>query len=141
MNGFDGKAEQGEAIDVFDAATNSWSSLTFAADGKNGHGARSVSALLPAQTNGSTSLVTMFGESDPSSLGHQGAGKMLSDVWSYSLKEQTWSQIITPAMQIPQARGWFDADAVTINGRDGIVVIGGLGESNERLDDAWLLSF
>jgi hypothetical protein len=29
----------------------------------------------------------MFGERDPSSLGHAGAGKMLTDVWAFVLSQ------------------------------------------------------
>lgn len=141
MNGFDGKSEQGGAVDVYDPASNSWSSIAFAPDGKTGPGARSVAALLPVRVDGETSLVTLFGESDPSSLGHQGAGKMLSDVWVYSIAEGRWSQINAEGGGQPEGRGWFDADTVGRDGSGGIVVAGGLGESNERLDDAWLLSF
>lgn len=141
MNGFDGEIEQGGSLDVFDPALNNWSSITFTADGKSGPGARSVSALVPVRVDGNTLLVTVFGESDPSSLGHLGAGKMLTDGWAYSLSDQKWSSITAGAQNVPDARGWFDADAVTIDGKEGVVVIGGLGESNDRLDDAWLLSF
>jgi len=141
MNGFDGKTEQGGNLDVFDTATNSWSSQAFEADGQTGPGARSVSVLVPVKINDRTSLVTLFGESDPSSLGHQGAGKMLSDGWVFSLQNHAWSKIIASSANLPPARGWFAADAVHVDGRDGIVVVGGLGESNERLGDVWLLSF
>ena len=141
MNGFDGKTEQGGALDVFDEAANSWSSLEFAPDGKTGPGARSVAALVPVRKYGNVTLVTLFGESDPSSLGHLGAGKMLSDSWAYSIQDKTWVKIDGPSVEVPQARGWFDADVVSMGGDEGIVVVGGLGESNERLDDAWLLRF
>ena len=44
-----------------------------------------MAALVPVRTaEGATRLVTLFGESDPSSLGHMGAGKMLADVWAYA---------------------------------------------------------
>ena len=33
-------------------------------------------------------LVTMFGERNPSSLGHAGAGKMLSDAWAWHIKQE-----------------------------------------------------
>lgn len=141
MNGFDGKTEQGGTLDVFDEASNSWSSLEFMPDGKTGPGARSVAALVPVHKDGSIILVTLFGESDPSSLGHLGAGKMLNDSWTYSVKDNTWAKVIWPSVEVPQARGWFDADVVSMDGDEGIVVVGGLGESNERLDDAWLLRF
>ncbi|CZT14573.1 related to kelch repeat-containing proteins [Ramularia collo-cygni] len=141
MNGFDGEKEQGGALDVYSPESNSWETTVFPADGKTGPGARSVAALVPVSIQGSTSLVTLFGESDPSSLGHQGAGKMLSDIWAYSIGTGRWSPVLTQDEALPNARGWFDADVVSINGKDRIAVAGGLGESNERLNDLWVLSF
>ncbi|USW56665.1 Putative kelch-type beta propeller [Septoria linicola] len=142
MNGFDGQKEVGGDLDVYDPAADSWSTISFQADGKDGPGARSVGALLPVKLNGGTSLVTLFGESDPSSLGHQGAGKMLSDIWAYSLEKGTWSEINAKSSEgTPDARGWFDADVVSVDGKDSVAVSGGLGETNERLNDLWVLSF
>lgn len=60
MNGLDGKQEVGGNFDVYDPASNSWSTISFKADGKNGPGARSVAALLSVKVNGSSSLVTLF---------------------------------------------------------------------------------
>ncbi|KAL2841730.1 kelch repeat protein [Aspergillus pseudoustus] len=144
MNGFDGKTEQGGAVDVFDIADNEWKTTTFPPDGVSGPEARSVAALLALQINGRESLVTLFGERDPSSLGHAGAGKMLSDVWAFDIQDQKWSKVSVSdgADGKPAARGWFDADVLAPeDGRGGVVVHGGLAESNERLGDAWLLEF
>lgn len=141
MNGFDGKTEQGGSLDVYDPRSDEWSTISYPADGTSGPGARSVAALLPVKLDDGTFLVTLFGESDPSSLGHQGAGKMLSDVWAYSLDEGKWSQLTPQAEDTPDARGWFDADVLSFNGKESIAVAGGLGESNERLSDLWVLSF
>lgn len=140
MNGFDGKTEQGGTLDMFNTIENSWNTISYLPDGKSGPGARSVSTLVLVRSNGSNLLVTAFGESDPSVLGHQGAGKMLRDAWAYSLEEQRWEQLPTRGGDLPNGRGWFDADVVNVDGKDGIVVVGGLGESNDRLDDAWLLT-
>ncbi len=140
MNGFDGKTEQGGALDVYDPTTNSWSTKTFTPDGTTGPTPRSVCALLPAKVGGNATLVTLFGEHDPSSLGHQGAGKMLGDVWAYDVRTAAWSEVAVTNSESdrPLPRGWFAADVV---GGDQIVVQGGLGETNERLDDLWVLSF
>ncbi len=146
MNGFDGNSEQGGSLDVYNPANNSWASQPFAADSASGPVPRSVSALLALKTSGKPCLVTLFGERDPSSLGHQGAGKMLDDIWIYDIGSKTWREITidkskAATSDLPSARGWFDADVVQGDGNDKILVVGGLGESNERLDDAWLLSF
>ncbi|KAG6355635.1 hypothetical protein INS49_003597 [Diaporthe citri] len=90
MNGFDGTTEQGGLVDTYDLATNEWSSFAFKSDGKSGPGPRSVSTLVAVTVKGKTYLVTMFGECDPSSLGHAGAGKMLSDVWAFDVDGQDW---------------------------------------------------
>lgn len=141
MNGFDGKTEQGGSLDVYDATNNTWSSRQFLADGVSGPTPRSVGTLLPLVVGGKPSLVTLFGERDPSSLGHQGAGKMLGDVWIYDIDSATWSDVATKRADTsagPSPRGWFDADVVK---QSEILVLGGLGETNERLNDAWLLQF
>ncbi|KAK0894585.1 hypothetical protein LTR02_012214 [Friedmanniomyces endolithicus] len=140
MNGFDGEKE----CRCYDPHSNTWSSKTFDADGKAGPGARSVATLLPVKIGGKTYLVTLFGESDPSSLGHQGAGKMLSDVWAYDVSADKWQQIDTEVQgggSAPAARGWFDADVMETSSGEAIVVSGGLAEQNERLGDTWLLNF
>jgi hypothetical protein len=142
MNGFDGKTEQGGALDIFDIATNEWKTITFPANSVSGPEARSVAALLAVTISGRESLVTLFGERDPSSLGHAGAGKMLGDVWAFDVQDEKWSEISVSEGESakPAARGWFDADVVDLDGgRSGIVVHGGLAESNERLGDVWVL--
>ncbi|KAJ5658392.1 uncharacterized protein N7484_002041 [Penicillium longicatenatum] len=138
MNGFDGETEQGGNLDIYTPETNSWDSHSYCADGKGGPTPRSVSTLLPISLGGRSYLVTMFGERDPSSLGHQGAGKMLSDVWAFDLGSKMWGQADLQGSELPLARGWFDADVAA---SDAIVVHGGLGESNERLGDIWRLEF
>ncbi|KAH8788075.1 kelch repeat protein [Diaporthe sp. PMI_573] len=140
MNGFDGTAEQGGSIDIYELTTNAWSSFAFNPDGKNGPGPRSVSALVAVTVRGHDYLVTMFGECDPSSLGHAGAGKMLSDVWAFDVDSRKWVRI-EAAGDSPAARGWFDADVSRGNEQDAIIVHGGLAEDNSRLGDVWRLDF
>ncbi|KAI1524684.1 kelch repeat protein [Pyrenophora tritici-repentis] len=144
MNGFDGTTEQGGSIDIFDIASDTWTTENFAADGFNGPKPRSVCVLLPVKLAGKDKLLTLFGEHDPSSLGHAGAGKMLSDVWIYDVGEKWWTEIQPEGSSdgIPDPRGWFDADVVKADsGNDSIVIHGGLGENNERLADLWQLAF
>jgi hypothetical protein len=141
MNGFDGKSEQGGAIDVYDIASRTWSTISFPANGVQGPEARSVSALVAVKINGKDSLVTCFGERDPSSLGHAGAGKMLGDAWAFDLESQVWAQVKFDG-EAPAPRGWFDADKVQgTAGSDAIIVHGGLAEDNSRLGDVWKLQF
>lgn len=143
MNGFDGETEQGGSIDIFDLVSDSWSTKTYKADGSDGPEPRSVSVLLPVRLGQTGQLITLFGERDPSSLGHAGAGKMLSDAWVYDISENRWIKVHPVGTSgIPDPRGWFDADVVeTSSGNDSVLVHGGLGENNERLTDIWLLTF
>lgn len=143
MNGFDGMTEQGGAVDVYDVASDTWSTQTFNADGNSGPEARSVCALLPVRIAQKEKLLTLFGERDPSSLGHAGAGKMLADVWVYDIAEKWWTKLEPEGSDgVPDPRGWFDADIIKASeGNDSVVVHGGLGEDNERLKDLWVLSF
>ncbi|KAJ4292603.1 hypothetical protein N0V90_009266 [Kalmusia sp. IMI 367209] len=143
MNGFDGTTEQGGSIDIYDIASNTWSTERFEADGNNGPEPRSVCVLLPVRIAQKDKLLTLFGERDPSSLGHAGAGKMLSDVWVYDIVENWWTKLEPSGSDgVPDPRGWFDADVVkAAEGNDSVVVHGGLGENNERLTDLWVLSF
>lgn len=136
MNGFDGKNEQGFALDFYDISTDKWSTITWDVD--NGPSPRSVSALLAVKINGKDSLLTMFGEADPSSLGHQGAGKMLDDVWAYDLAAGKWLKVNTEGDK-PQPRGWFAAD--WLREKKQVVVQGGLAEDNTRIGDMWTLAF
>jgi hypothetical protein len=141
MNGFDGKTEQGGSLDIYDIEAGAWSIVHFKSDGAEGPEARSVATLLPLSIQDKTYLITMFGERDPSVLGHAGAGKMLSDVWAFDVDESVWQKIET-GNGAPAARGWFDADIAQGGHRHDIIVIhGGLGEDNQRLGDVWALGF
>ena len=143
MNGFDGTKEQGGSIDIFDLSSKTWSTKTFNADGNDGPEPRSVCVLIPVKLRSNDTLVTLFGEHDPSALGHAGAGKMLGNVWVYDIADNRWTKLNTAGSDgLPDPRGWFDADAVKgSDGKESILVHGGLGENNERLSDVWLLSF
>lgn len=134
MNGFDGQREMGGAVDVFDTARGAWETVEFPPDGVWGPVPRSVGGLVGVGGR----LVTMFGERDPSVLGHQGAGKMLGDVWVFDVEGRKWEEVragVEGEGDGPVARGWFDVDVVD----GGVVVHGGLGEDNGRLGDLWRL--
>ena len=96
---------------------------------------RSVGVLLAISINAKDYLVTMFGEGQPSSLGHAGAGKMFKDIWSFDLEAETWQRVETNR-PTPDPRGWFDADVAA---DQSIVLHGGLAEDNSRLGDVWKL--
>lgn len=83
----------------------------------------------------------MFGEHDPSTLGHAGAGKFLEDVWAYNIATAEWSEVNISGEEKPVPRGWFAAGAVGGGDGQGVVIQGGLSEGNKRLGDWWLLEF
>jgi hypothetical protein len=70
---------------------------------------------------------------------------MLGDVWIYDISEEWWTKLSPNAGDDghPPNRGWFDADVLKGSdmGNDSIIVHGGLGEDNSRLDDVWMLKF
>lgn len=140
FGGFDGKQEVGGALDSYDVKSGKWETFAFEADGVQGPGPRSVTALLSVVLEGRVFLVTLFGEADPSSLGHAGAGKMLGDLWAFDVEERSWRVVRAEGSKdgTPAPRGWFGAAVV---GESRIVVAGGLGEDNGRLGDAWGLEF
>ncbi|KAF2224459.1 kelch repeat protein [Elsinoe ampelina] len=134
VNGFDGKTEQGGALDVFDPKTGAWETETYPADGKQGPKARSVGCLLSMEVGGREVLVTAFGEGEASDLGHEGAGKFFGDVWAWDVRDGGWEEVVQKGER-PERRGWFAADVAG----EGIgVVQGGLAEGNERLGDLWM---
>jgi len=143
-HGFDGKTEQGGSLDIYSPALNDWSTISYAPDNKSGPIPSSVSTLLAVTIAGRPSLVTLFGELDPSALGHAGAGKMSSYIWVYDIEEQVWSAAVETnagTSSSPVARGWFAADVFVSSGsEERVVVQGGLGGDNERLDDIWILT-
>ncbi|THH14576.1 hypothetical protein EW146_g5776 [Bondarzewia mesenterica] len=99
FGGFDGKSELGGAIEYLDLASASsnqeggagarWQSVGYGTADGEGPGARSVAGLhLVSAGQGRSFLLSFLGERDPSSKGHDGAGKFWGDVWAYQLKAE-----------------------------------------------------
>ncbi|RKK19783.1 hypothetical protein BFJ70_g1433 [Fusarium oxysporum] len=108
-----------------------------------------------------------MGERDPSSEGHEGAGKFLNDVWAFQVPplgmtaasvtaamwqavgrktgEGKWTKLdLEPydddnSDEMPAARGWLASAPMGELEESGILIWGGLGEDNERLGDGWIL--
>ncbi|KAK6348114.1 hypothetical protein TWF718_005929 [Orbilia javanica] len=140
MNGYSGTEEVGGIIDIYSPHTHSWEKVVFEPNGIEGPGPRSVGTLLTVKIEGKQYLLTMFGEGKPSPLGHAGAGRMWDDAWVFDIEEKSWQKVEWETVG-PAPRGWFDADVVVVEGKDGVVLHGGLAEDNERLGDVWLLKF
>jgi Galactose oxidase, central domain len=145
MHGFDDQKEQGGSLDMYSIANNSWQTYQYKPDGISGPTPRSVSTLLRVSIKGRPSLVTAFGEVDPSVEGHQGAGKMSNEVWIYDIQTTTWSRVKVNEAEgsesKPCGRGWLAADVLRGPDPEQVLFHGGLGESKQRLGDVWVLSF
>ena len=72
---------------------------------------------------------------DPSDQGHMGAGAFSSELLVLDTDSQTWSRA-TPTGADPGARGWYAAASFGNN----MLVYGGNSDSNDRLDDIFILS-
>jgi len=195
--GFDGETELGGQMDYLElnsgtfndksgagqmplSPRGAWQSVVFAAAAAGANNTasrpsaappnRSVAGLVPATTgHGRAHLLLLFGETSPSSQGHAGAGKFLSDVWSFALPAEGMtaasfadaasSELLRNGprdaecceVEYPDgggvrpmgARGWFGAAACADYGGAGagaVCVWGGLSEGNERLGDGWIVS-
>ncbi|KAF3105040.1 hypothetical protein TWF569_009607 [Orbilia oligospora] len=140
INGYSGTEEIGGIIDIYSPRSHSWERVVFDPNGIEGPGPRSVGTLLTVRIEGKQYLFTMFGEGRPSPLGHAGAGRMWDDAWIFDIEEKSWQKVEWETIG-PAPRGWFAADVIEVEGKDGVVLHGGLGEDNERLGDVWLLKF
>lgn len=132
-------------------------------------GDRSVAGLQPVTTGqGRHYLLLFLGERDPSSSGHEAAGKFWDDVWSFQLPpegmtaasvkdatrrlfgaktaEGTWARVDVPESSMsgntehPGQRGWF-ASAQARDLDPGCVFLwGGVLGDNSRAGDGWILT-
>ncbi|KAG0267650.1 hypothetical protein DFQ27_008553 [Actinomortierella ambigua] len=159
--GFTGKEESD--LVIYDTTTGEW--VQTLPSSANAPGARSVHAIVPLASSSSSSssfsnsaesdrLLVLFGEGNPSHLGHEGAGEFWGDVWmatlpksSSSLKGEDgrlpvhYEKVTLEAAEsaqdnLPCPRGWFQA--LPWNGN--VVLSGGLAANNTRLNDMYLLS-
>ncbi|KAK2624971.1 hypothetical protein QTJ16_005340 [Diplocarpon rosae] len=138
--GFNGTGEEGGQVDILDlgidtlsgtgpsteaavVAKGKWHTLDFTKENMTCPGNRSVAGLHAITTGmGREYLVLLFGERDPSSQGHDGAGKFWGDIWAFqcppldmtgaSFKDATWQALGKEsgqgkwsAMQVADAEG------------------------------------
>ncbi|KAG0318654.1 hypothetical protein BGZ99_005553 [Dissophora globulifera] len=147
--GFNGQ-EQSDLV-VFDISSGEWAQALPSAQAPE---ARSVHAIVPiaAEDAESDRLLILFGEGNPSKIGHEDAGEFWGDIWSATLPKSlqrtpgssmpvTYEQITLSAFQgnqdnLPCPRGWFQAALWN----DKVILSGGLSINNERLADLYLLS-
>lgn len=129
---------------------------------------RSVASLETVTSGaGYEYLVLTMGERDPSSEGHEGAGKFLGDVWVYQVPplgmtaasvtaamwqavgrktgEGKWTKLdLAPydddnSDEMPEPRGWLASAPMGELEESGVLIWGGLGENSQRLGDGWIL--
>ncbi|KAJ4133535.1 hypothetical protein NW768_005121 [Fusarium equiseti] len=129
---------------------------------------RSVASLETVTSGaGYEYLVLTMGERDPSSEGHESAGKFLGDVWVYQVPplgmtaasvtaamwqavgrktgEGKWTKLdLAPydddnSDEMPEPRGWLASAPMGELEESGVLIWGGLGEDNQRLGDGWIL--
>ncbi|KAL2020935.1 hypothetical protein VTK56DRAFT_7822 [Thermocarpiscus australiensis] len=114
-------------------------------------------------------LVLMFGERQASGVGHAKPGKFWDDVWAFQVpaqgmspasvadalssvvgrkgREGRWTRVETgphddeddASAEGPGPRGWVASATMGELEENGIVVWGGLSESDQRLGDGWIL--
>ena len=186
FGGFDGKTEIG-GLDYLDISistfndkggsgelavipsTGKWETVICPAEAET-PGDRSVAGLQPITTGqGRNYLLLFLGEGNPSTLGHEGAGKFYDDVWSYQLRpdgmtaasfkdatrllvgtktgEGSWAHVDVPEATMtegqhehPGPRGWFaSAQGHDLNSSS-IVLWGGVKSNNARAGDGWILT-
>ncbi|KAF9996232.1 hypothetical protein BGZ80_007308 [Entomortierella chlamydospora] len=148
--GFTGQ-EQSDMV-VYDNSNGEWAhALPSSTDAPE---ARSVHAIVPIASEAADldRLLILFGEGNPSKVGHEGAGEFWGDIWTATLSKSlkgehgdrlfvNYEKITLATSQddqdnLPCPRGWFQA--LPWNGK--IVLSGGLAANNERLDDVYFLS-
>lgn len=186
FGGFDGEQELGEPIQYLRLARSTFDDKggrgELAVPPLNGRwevveppsgtaipGPRSVAGLQPITTGqGRQYLLLFLGERDPSSSGHEAAGKFWDDVWSFQLRpegmtaasfkdatrqlvgaktaEGTWARVDIPEssksgnIEHPGPRGWFASSYGQDLEAGGIILHGGVVEDNSRVGDMWILT-
>jgi hypothetical protein len=129
--GFDGKSELCD-LHAFDTVTRTWRVLEAASTSMT---PRSVAALGVV----GDALVLFGGEAEVSAAGHAGAGRFNNDAWAWRLGSDAanagWT-LVQAAGEAPAPRGWLACASVP---GLGLLVHGGNSDSNERLDDMYVL--
>ena len=187
FGGFDGKQELGGSLDFLHFVVNTfddkggkgelavtplsgqWESLEPHPEA-SWPGKRSVSGLHPVTTGqGRHYLLLFLGEKDPSSAGHEAAGRFWDDIWSFQLRpegwtaasfkdatrllvgaktnEGNWARVDVPEGSMtagshthPGSRGWFASSPGQDLDPRSVVLWGGVMENNMRAPDGWILT-
>lgn len=141
LGGFTGS----EASDVhrFDLRANAWEEVPARGDAVR-FSARSVfarashSSCAAAACGHRDHILVFGGEVDPCDQGHAGAGQFADDLCCLDTSALSWHRVAAAGAvggEGPAPRGWAASSEVPA----GLVVSGGIDESNTRLGDLWLL--
>ena len=140
IGGFTGK----EASDIhrYDLAAGKWEEIQVASvPGQPLFTARSVFGRgghsCGTKCGHSGHILVFGGEIDPSDLGHEGAGDFSNTNFCLDPKTLTWHDIHVSG-DIPGPRGWLASTEVP---GKGVVVSGGMDNSNTRLTDLYYLDY
>jgi hypothetical protein len=119
-------------IHRFDLEQQKWEVVTYG--GEKTPTGRSVFGTFTIDNK----IVLYGGEVDPSDQGHMGAGAFSSDVWVFDTLQMVWSRpnVVMEEGSDPGARGWYAFSTF----ENSLLVYGGNSDSNDRLDDIFLLS-
>jgi hypothetical protein len=147
-SGFAGR-ELGEdnALDIYTISSDTWSTVQPRPDPNNGiPGPRSVHGFVGLSNAHTPALAILFyGELEPSSTGHAGAGKFWDDIWVLASDPDhesgvSWFRIDSYSGLKPESCGWFpSASWVDSKDKSVIVLHGGLLSSNQRSIETYLL--
>ncbi|OAY32996.1 nitrile-specifier protein 5 [Manihot esculenta] len=131
--GFAGR--ETDDIHCFDPAEGKWEQVEISREKPT---ARSVFSTVGIGKY----IIIYGGEVDPSDLGHLGAGKFTGEVWALDTEALRWQRIDDAVGEAnhPGARGWCAFGSGRLNGKEGLLVLGGNSPSNDRLDDIFFLS-
>eukprot|EP00270_Netrium_digitus_P018002 TRINITY_DN6769_c0_g1_i1.p1 TRINITY_DN6769_c0_g1~~TRINITY_DN6769_c0_g1_i1.p1 ORF type:complete len:343 (-),score=86.76 TRINITY_DN6769_c0_g1_i1:234-1262(-) len=136
--GFSGK-EQSD-VHRFDLKTQTWQEV----DVKGKEGGKGAAQRPAPRSVFSTAvlgkcILLYGGEVDPSDLGHMGAGNFIDDVWLLDTEKEQWVAVVAEpesGKPGPGARGWYAAAEFGSS----MLVYGGNSDTNDRLDDMFVLT-
>lgn len=119
----------------YNLASQTWQQVTLPSDNSTWPLARSVLGAVALGTD-SKKVAVFGGEVDPSDLGHAGAGQFSDEVFVFDTEATSWHKVQVEGTG-PGPRGWFPAASV----ERGMLIYGGNSDSNDRLDDMFVLRF
>lgn len=122
-------------VHCFDPATGKWTQVETSGEKPS---ARSVFSII-----GTGRYIILYGgEIDPSDLGHLGAGKFSSELYSLDTETLVWARWDDGQESNihPGPRGWCAFAGGCRDDKQGLLVYGGNSPSNDRLEDIYFFT-